>query len=301
MSSTFKSWINAARPKTLALAVAGPLTGISLALLKLGKVDILQATLCILVAILLQVLSNFSNDLGDFKKGTDQLANRTDRALTSGAINESQMKTAIAIITLISIAVGITLIWFTDLSSSNQWILFLIGLAAVASAMAYTMGKRAYGYHGLGDLFVFIFFGFTSVMATYYIQTKTIQFEIVLAAIAIGSFSAMVLNINNVRDMKKDQLNGKNTIPVKIGFRNSRVYHVILAAIGSFCWIALIMKFNLPLLAIPLFLFVLILHAFMNLNPDDFNAYNKQLKFTSLLTLLISVVLFFNALFYTLI
>ena len=282
-------------PKTLALAIAGPLTGISLALFENSSINPFQAVLCILVAMLLQILSNFSNDLGDFKKGTDQLANRTDRALANGDIKESQMKAAIVITALLSLVAGISLIWYTDLTPTDQWILFLIGLAAIGSAIAYTMGKRAYGYNGFGDIFVFVFFGLASVLVTYYIQMRTLSWEAILGAIAIGSFSTMVLNINNVRDIKKDAENNKRTIPVIIGFVNSRIYQIILAAIGSFCWIVLILTYNSPYLAIPLFLLVLVLHAFMNLKQDEFMEYNKQLKYISLLTMLLSIILFISA------
>ena len=295
MSNVFKSWLSASRPKTLALAIAGPLTGISLALFENSSINPFQAVLCILVAMLLQILSNFSNDLGDFKKGTDQLANRTDRALANGDIKESQMKAAIAITALLSLVAGISLIWYTDLTPTDQWILFLIGLAAIGSAIAYTMGKRAYGYNGFGDIFVFVFFGLASVLVTYYIQMRTLSWEAILGAIAIGSFSTMVLNINNVRDIKKDAENNKRTIPVIIGFVNSRIYQIILAAIGSFCWIVLILTYNSPYLAIPLFLLVLVLHAFMNLKQDEFMEYNKQLKYISLLTMLLSIILFISA------
>jgi 1,4-dihydroxy-2-naphthoate octaprenyltransferase len=295
MSNVFKSWLSASRPKTLALAIAGPLTGISLALFENSSINPFQAVLCILVAMLLQILSNFSNDLGDFKKGTDQLANRTDRALANGDIKESQMKAAIVITALLSLVAGISLIWYTDLTPTDQWILFLIGLAAIGSAIAYTMGKRAYGYNGFGDIFVFVFFGLASVLVTYYIQMRTLSWEAILGAIAIGSFSTMVLNINNVRDIKKDAENNKRTIPVIIGFVNSRIYQIILAAIGSFCWIVLILTYNSPYLAIPLFLLVLVLHAFMNLKQDEFMEYNKQLKYISLLTMLLSIILFISA------
>ncbi len=295
MSNVFKSWLSASRPKTLALAIAGPLTGISLALFENSSINPFQAVLCILVAMLLQILSNFSNDLGDFKKGTDQLANRTDRALANGDIKESQMKAAIVITALLSLVAGISLIWYTDLTPTDQWILFLIGLTAIGSAIAYTMGKRAYGYNGFGDIFVFVFFGLASVLVTYYIQMRTLSWEAILGAIAIGSFSTMVLNINNVRDIKKDAENNKRTIPVIIGFVNSRIYQIILAAIGSFCWIVLILTYNSPYLAIPLFLLVLVLHAFMNLKQDEFMEYNKQLKYISLLTMLLSIILFSSA------
>jgi len=122
-----------------------------------------------------------------------------------------------------------------------------------------------------------------------------LSWEAILGAIAIGSFSTMVLNINNVRDIKKDAENNKRTIPVIIGFVNSRIYQIILAAIGSFCWIVLILTYNSPYLAIPLFLLVLVLHAFMNLKQDEFMEYNKQLKYISLLTMLLSIILFISA------
>ncbi len=170
-----KPWILAARPKTLPLALAGPITGVAMALLQHIHFDyfkITTAILCILVALSLQVLSNFANDLGDFQKGTDQAAKRKDRALTLGLISEKQMKLALAYNSLICLFLGVYLLISAGLNIQELTVLFTIGLFAIFSAIAYTVGKKAYGYSGFGDLFVFIFFGMVSVLGTFYVLAK---------------------------------------------------------------------------------------------------------------------------------
>jgi len=295
MSSQLKSWISASRPKTLALAITGPLTAVAMALYSHVSFPLTEAFLCTLIAILLQVLSNFANDLGDYQKGTDQAANRQDRALTSGTIKESQMKLAVTTTAILSLGVGTLLLMLVNLSAHEKWTLFGIGFTAIIAAIAYTVGKKAYGYYGLGDVFVFIFFGVVSVLATNYILTREITFFDILSAVAVGCMSTLVLNINNMRDIEKDKVSNKRTIPVIIGFKNGRIYHICLAAIASLCWVILIFYFNIPFLGIPLFLMVLVLHLFLNLTQNQFEKYNEQLKFTSLLTLFFSIILFLSA------
>lgn len=294
-----KHWINAARPKTLALAVSGPLVGIALALFDHVEVRPTIAILCVLTAIFLQILSNFANDLGDYQKGTDQVANRSDRALSSGVISEIQMKIAVVLFGILSLGIGLLLLQMATLNSSEILTLLGIGLVAIIAAIAYTVGKKAYGYYGWGDFFVFIFFGLVSVLATNYIFTRHLILMSYLGAAMVGFFSTMVLNINNIRDMDKDKLSYKRTIPVFIGFANSRIYHILLAAAGCVSLVIIILKYNAPIATIPLLFFVYILHHFLNLKTGEVKAYNEQLKQTSLTTLLVALTLLGHAIYYS--
>lgn len=297
MSNT-NSYIKAARLKTLPLAIAAPLMAISLALLNNTlNFSWLVALLCILVAISLQILSNFANDLGDFQKGTDTKAGRTDRMLSSGAISVKQMKWAIAYTSLISLILGICLLIIGIRTREEFLTLFVIGICAIIAAITYTVGKKAYGYHGLGDLFVFIFFGLVAVLGSYYLLTKTITLEAWIAACSMGFFSTLVLNINNTRDLVKDKENNKITLPVKLGFAGTRNYHIILAGLASLGVLRLLVVYNTPLIAIGLFLLIILLHKYLNLQQEEKDEYNLQLKFTSLTIALIAVLFFTHAIY----
>ena len=293
-----KNYIKAARLKTLPLAIASPLVGISLAIFDgSNHFNWLSAGLCILVAILLQVLSNFANDLGDFQKGTDQKAGRTDRMLSSGGITEQSMKWVIAYLALFTLISGVALISIS-VRTTGQYIYFLgMGLTAITAAITYTVGKKAYGYYGLGDVFVFLFFGLMAVVTTFFILTQTISSIAWIAGASMGFFATMVLHINNTRDLKSDQENNKNTIAVKLGFQGSRIYHICLAGLASLGLLRILVKYNTPFVAIGLFLLLILLHQFLNLEEEDKEGYNQQLKFTSLTAAFIALSLFLHAVF----
>jgi 1,4-dihydroxy-2-naphthoate octaprenyltransferase len=213
--------------------------GISLAHL-FYSINSTIAWLSVSTAVALQVLSNFANDYGDFVKGTDndqRVGNM--RALQSGAITAPQMRFAIAVLVVLSLASGIALLLQSTAGQFNSFfvVFFLIGLAAIAAAIKYTMGKNAYGYSGLGDIAVFIFFGPVAVIGTF-LLCAGFSFEfahdwsIVLPACALGFLSTSVLNTNNIRDIENDERSGKYTIPVKIGLHKARIYHTFLIATG---------------------------------------------------------------------
>lgn len=291
-----KDYIKAARFKTLPLAISSPLVGVSLALLNTTfRFSWLTATLCILVALGLQILSNFANDLGDFQKGTDQKAGRTDRALSSGSMEPREMKWAIAYTILFTLIIGICLLISSDLDLYQFLGILAMGLVSILAALGYTLGKKAYGYHGLGDLFVFIFFGMVAVMGTYFLLTKTLDIASCIAGASMGFFSTMVLNINNTRDLVKDRENDKNTIPVKLGFERTRIYHITLAGFASAGLLRLLVLFNIPYIALGLILLVVHLHQYLNLAQEDYEDYNQQLKKTSLTIALIALLFFGHA------
>lgn len=229
-SSQWKAWIHAFRLKTLPLALSNTLIGSALALLDGGfrwSVFLLAA----LTTILLQILSNMANDYGDYVNGKDT-AERIGpkRMVQSGEISASTMLRGIIFIGLLCAVSGVSLIWtgIQGSDTANILIFALLGLAAIAAAIKYTVGKNPYGYRGLGDIFVFIFFGLVGVLGTYFLHTLSFSWDLLLPASAIGFLSVGVLNMNNMRDYQADKNAGKRTIVVAIGERKAAWYHLFL-------------------------------------------------------------------------
>lgn len=286
--TTLSAWIHAARPRTLPLAISGIVSGNMLARFY-GRFDPVILVLSLLTALWLQILSNLANDYGDFIKGTDN-QNRIGptRALQSGKISVNYMKIALLVCVLLSLSTGIPLIiigtqnlnWLTGL------FFFFLGILSIAAAIFYTIGKNAYGYRGLGDVFVFLFFGFIAVKGSFYLQYKTLEWPVFLPAIAIGLFSTGVLNINNMRDRENDRATGKITLAVRIGKTGSIIYQNLLMLGGAASAVAfqiLVLNwekwiFLLPLLLIIPHLIVVARHK----NPASLD---KQLKVVVLITL----------------
>jgi 1,4-dihydroxy-2-naphthoate octaprenyltransferase len=225
-----KAWLEAARLRTLPLSVSGILVG-SFYAFSQGTTNWLILAFALLTTLGLQVLSNFANDYGDGIKGTDN-ENRVgpQRAIQSGAITVKAMKRGIVITSVLTLAAAVTLIYLSFGSESFTYSLFFffLGIAAIAAAIKYTVGKSAYGYRGLGDIFVFIFFGLVSVLGCYFLFAKQIDSLLILPAIAIGLLSVAVLNLNNMRDQISDALSGKNTMVVKMGPEKAKIYHYFL-------------------------------------------------------------------------
>jgi len=240
-----KKWIQAMRLRTLPLAASCILAGAAAAQTQ-GEINGLVLTLTLATTFLLQILSNLANDYGDYSHGVDneQRVGPT-RAMQSGAISQAQMKRALVLTTLITLLSGLSLLWIV-FSPKAQFIqallMLLLGVAAIAAAIKYTVGSNPYGYRGLGDLFVFLFFGPVGVMGTSYLLSGELVAEHLLLAITTGFYSTAVLNLNNLRDHVNDAASGKQTLVVKMGFRNGKVYQTILILTGSLslcCWIFL--------------------------------------------------------------
>ncbi|NDV95499.1 1,4-dihydroxy-2-naphthoate octaprenyltransferase [Dysgonomonas sp. 521] len=238
--ASFKSWISALRPRTLFLAGATALCGSGIAY-NTGKFSILVFILTILIANVLQLLSNMANDLGDFQHGTDITGERIgpQRTVQSGAITPKEMKRAILIATGAAIVVGILLIYAALQFMELKYILIFLGLglASIVAAIKYTAGKNPYGYKGFGDIFSFLFFGPVSVVGTYFLHTHTIDFMPWLPAIGLGLLTAAVLNLNNMRDIDNDRKSGKVTTPVRIGIKNAKIYHALLTFGALWCFL----------------------------------------------------------------
>ncbi len=219
-------WVEAARPRTLPLAVASILLGNLIAFAE-GNFSGSIAALAILTTLLLQILSNFANDLGDTLNGLDNQSRQVaQRTVQTGKITIPEMKNAVILLSILSFISGVSLIYISlGEASLKEIILFLsLGLLAILAAITYTIGKKPYGYIGLGDLSVFLFFGWVGTCGSYYLQVKSFDPLILLPASAVGLLSVAVLNLNNLRDLENDQLNGKNSVPVRIGKEKGFTY-----------------------------------------------------------------------------
>lgn len=235
-----KSYIKAARLRTLPLSISGIIVGAVLGnefvnnlTINGVKTSIWESPifwLAILTTIGFQVLSNFANDYGDGIKGSDTNRIGEARMVSSGAITPKQMKMAMIITTIITLIIALLLI-FVAFGSENfrlSVLFFGLGIASIAAAIKYTVGNSAYGYSGFGDIFVFLFFGLLSVVGSYFLFTKQIDFKIFLPAISVGLLSTAVLNLNNLRDREEDKKNNKNTLVVKLGTDKAKIYHYLL-------------------------------------------------------------------------
>jgi 1,4-dihydroxy-2-naphthoate octaprenyltransferase len=256
-------WISAFRPRTLPLALASILTGGFLAKAT-GHFNGSVVALAALTTILLQILSNLANDYGDSQNGADSVHREgPQRAVQSGAITPAKMKRAMWGFGAAALVSGIALL-LVALGFAGVWVLlafFVLGLSAIWAAVNYTAGSNPYGYAGLGDVSVFLFFGIVGVCGTYFLQAHTLPLAVLLPAAALGCFATAVLNVNNIRDIRSDKLAGKITVPVRLGPQHARRYHWLLLVLGvgaAVVYVAL--NYHSPwqwlfVLSLPLFIF----------------------------------------------
>lgn len=302
-----KHWIQAARLRTLPLSVSGILVGSFYAMSQaLFNWNIIFWALVTTLGF--QILSNFANDYGDGIKGTDN-EDRVGpkRTIQSGVISPKQMKKALIITSLVTLLSAMALIYvaFKDHNLLFSFIYLLLGILAIASAIKYTVGKSAYGYSGFGDLFVFIFFGLISTLGIYFMFAKEMDWLLLLPATAIGFLSVAVLNLNNMRDEASDRKSNKNTIVVKIGASNAKVYHYFLVVSS----LILILEFSyLKDFTFDQYLFVityfpLLKHlktVYTNKNPKELDPELKKVALSTFalsLLLSLSLIYFFQDLF----
>ena len=296
MANSIRSWVKAARLRTLPLSISGIIVGTAMAASE-GFFNANIFLLALLTNVGFKILSNFANDYGDGVKGTDN-EDRVgpQRALQSGEITKRAMKQGIVITTMISLFLAIWLIYISFGKDNVQLgILFLLlGLASVVAAIKYTVGDSAYGYHGLGDVFVFLFFGLLSVCGSFFLYTKQLDLVDFLPAVTVGFFSTAVLNLNNMRDIDNDEKVGKRTLAVMLGPKQARAYHYMLifagmlASIayvfirGSVLWNALFIVSYIPLA----------LHMVKVLRTEAPQLLDPELKKVALSTFLFSVLFF---------
>jgi len=292
-----KAWVGAFRLRTLPLSFSNIILGTAIASYNY-KIDYSIFSLILLTTLLLQIVSNLANDFGDAKKGTDN-NNRVgpERAVQSGVISLSQMKIGIIITSVLALTSGLLLLFkvFNGQFNFTFILFFIIGILSITAAIKYTVGKKAYGYSGMGDLFVFVFFGLVGVLGTYYLLTKSFDLIMVLPAITMGGFSTAVLNLNNMRDIKNDAEVGKNTLVVKMGLDKAKQYHYSLffwsyLSFGIFCFIKFTSSFTY-LALIPLVI-IGILHTIHLIKVSKITLpknYDPELKKIALSSLLFSI------------
>lgn len=262
--SKLKAFIQAARLRTLPLSVSGIIVGCGLAdfstidlppdglLVQFlnPELNLSIFILAILTTIGFQILSNFANDYGDGIKGTDNNRVGEQRLVASGIISPKQMKQAMIITAILTLIVAIALIYqaFGKDNFGYSILFFVLGIASIVAAIKYTVGKNAYGYSGFGDVFVFLFFGWLSVVGSYFLYTKSINWELFLPATTIGLLSIAVLNLNNMRDRIEDAKTNKNTLVVKMGSQKAKLYHYILIILALICAVTYVqLHYNSPI------------------------------------------------------
>jgi len=267
----FKYWITAARLRTLPLALSCILIGGSLSINYKGSLPINTFILCLVTTLMLQILSNFANDYGDGIKGSDDKRLQKDRMVSQGHISVRSMLIAIIITSIITFITGLFLLInvFESLNSLLFIFFLLLGIGSIVAAIKYTVGRSAFGYKGLGDLFVFIFFGLVGVIGSFYLFTKNFHWITIPGAIFTGALSSAVLNTNNMRDYTTDKLNGKNTLVVIIGIKNAKIYHYSLITIAFVSMLFILNRDNIIswICLIPfIFLFKNIINVYRSIN-----------------------------------
>lgn len=293
-----QAWFEAIRLRTLPLSLSGIIFGSAIAFQQ-GFIDWVIFSFAILTTLLFQILSNLANDYGDGVKGTDNHERvGPTRAVQSGVISHGTMKAAVAFTSILSFISASILIYLGTKNMSSTTIFYYVALTVlcIMAAITYTVGKKAYGYQGFGDVMVFIFFGLVSVLGVYPLYTKTFDWNNLLPAITIGLLSTAVLNLNNMRDYQSDKNANKNTLVVKIGLENAKVYHTALVFIALIVH-SLFLFFNsihsieyislLPAI-------ILLIHLKRVVLITDTKDFDPELKIVALSTFSISVLYFIS-------
>ncbi|OOF55372.1 1,4-dihydroxy-2-naphthoate polyprenyltransferase [Rodentibacter genomosp. 2] len=288
-----KMWWETARPKTLPLALASIFTGSALGYwANPEKFNYWVMALCLLTTILLQILSNFANDYGDHQKGADTTERIGPlRGIQKGEISAIELKWGLILMIVASFISGSLLIGIAYENLSDLLTFAGLGVLAIIAAITYTVGTKPYGYMGLGDISVLLFFGLLGVGGTYYLQIHSIDSKILLPAIGSGLLASAVLNINNLRDIEQDAKAGKNTLAVRLGAYKGRVYHCVLLAVAALCYLIFTIATAtswvnyLFLLAFP----VLTKHAIFVYHSQEPSALRPMLAQMSMISLFINL------------
>ena len=257
----FRAAVASMRLRTLPLSTGGVILGILLATADF-KVDLWVAVLIVLTTVCLQILSNLSNELGDVLHGTDTEDRQGPQyGLNSGVLSIGEMKVLIGIFVALCIISGtaMTLLSFGTLWDITPILVLLMGAAAIMGAMKYTLGRNPYGYRGLGDVYVFLFFGLVAVLGSYFVASHTLFWRLLLPGAAVGCFSVGVLNVNNIRDMKTDAAN-RVTVAIRLGERKAKIYQTILIVLG---WLFMLVYCQLRMFSWWHYLFVITLPLFI--------------------------------------
>ena len=288
-NSKYTSWMLAIRPKTLPAAASPVIVGTAMAII-VGEMKMLAAIGALTAALLLQIASNLANDVFDFKRGVDNGERLGPiRVTQSGLLSEKEVYAGLALVLVLAGLIGIYL------TSLGGWIILLIGVFAILAALAYSGGPLPFGYYGLGDLVVFVFFGPVAVCGTYLLQAREIQPVVWLMSIAPGLQITGILVVNNLRDIKNDQLTGKQTLAVRIGSRNTQVEYTI-CLLGSYLVVLVLVLFGMLPAVVMLILGTIPMAYSLVSQISNFKGreLNQTLAATGRLTLVFSI-LFFTA------
>ncbi len=287
MATSIQVWLSAFRLRTLPLALASIGMGSFLAAAT-GHFNGIVFALCALTTVFLQILSNLANDYGDSIHGADSITRQgPQRAVQAGHISSGNMRNAVVLFSVLSLLTGIGLLYIALRDASLQTLLGFLGLGVlcIIAAITYTAGKKPYGYAGLGDVSVLIFFGFVATLGTYYLYTHSFSWLHLLPAVATGLLSVGVLNVNNIRDIESDRAAGKFSIPVRIGRKNAVVYHWFLLITAMVCAILYtVLTYHSPWQ----FLFLLVTPLLVKIGrgvarDSQIDPYLKQMALTTLL------------------
>jgi len=291
----FKLWISVFRLRTLPLSLSGIIIAGSIAYYN-GYFDVIIFGLAILVTLGLQILSNLANDYGDGIKGTDN-RNRIgpERGIQSGKISPKEMFDAIKINIIVLIFLIFMLIFsaFGTHHFLSSIVFFILGFMAIYAALRYTIGETAYGYRGLGDLMVFLFFGIISVLGAYYLFAKSLEHVLIMPACIVGLLSTAVLNLNNMRDLKSDTESDKITVAVKLGLIKAKNYHaflLIFALILGMLFSLLYYRSLMNLLFLVTFI-PIVRHIVFVYKVKEVKELDSQLKILALSTFVLSLTL----------
>lgn len=285
-----KNWIQAARLRTLPLSISGIIVGSAFAYYQ-GFSDWRIVVLALLTTLGLQILSNYANDYGDGIKGTDVNRIGEKRLVAAGVVSASQMKNAVIITASITFILALLLIYiaFGKENFGLSLIFILLGIGSIGAAIKYTVGGNAYGYSGFGDLFVFIFFGWVSVIGSNFLFTHFIDWTLFLPATAIGFLSVAVLNLNNMRDIENDRVAGKNTLVVKMGLEKAKKYHFVLI-----CTALILFVFFSGMISVKMYIYlpiilVLAMHLKTVKKSKKYEDFDPELKKVALSTFALSL------------
>lgn len=287
-----KAWIDAFRLRTLPLSFSLIFVGSALAY-QYDCFDVLIFVMAIVTTLFLQILSNISNDYGDAVSGADFAGRKgPQRAVQSGQIGYDEMKKAIYVFVLLSLVSGVALLItaYPRLQTSGFVMMLSIGIASIIAAICYTIGKKPYGYIGLGDFFVFVFFGIVGVLGSFVLYHGMPEWPVVLPASSIGLLSVGVLNMNNMRDFESDGRSNKKTLIVRFGVEWGRAYQFVVVILALLLMMTYIIFFGkTPQLLCAIGFFRLFPHLRFIANKNNDSRIDTQLKIVAVSTLIISI------------
>ena len=245
--ATVSQWVEGARPRTLPAAVAPVLVGTGAAY-ALGRADAAFAILALLVSLTLQVGVNYANDYSDGIRGTDQERVGPVRLVGQGLAKAANVKLAAMLSFATAALLGLALVALSD-----TFVMLLVGAASIAAAWYYTGGRRPYGYSGLGEVFVFVFFGLVATLGTTYTQAHAVRADSVAGAVGVGAIASAILVANNLRDIPTDQRHGKRTLAVRLGAARTRMLYAALLTVALACVVVVGVSHPSALIALPSF------------------------------------------------